>query len=129
MSISKISVIVATIVLAALGVFQLLLAIGLPLGQFAWGGQHKGVLPASLRWSSLVAVPIIVLAAWIILARVNLVVPLVTVKVVQMAVWIFTGYFALNSVMNIMSTSSSERLLMTPTSAVLVACFFIVARS
>ena len=46
--------------------FQLLLAAGLPLGRYAWGGAHQ-VLPRSLRIGSVVATFIYLLSAMIIL--------------------------------------------------------------
>jgi hypothetical protein len=120
--------IVATAVLAALMCFQLLLAAGLPLGRAAWGGGHR-VLPGSLRWGSLGAVAILGLAAWIVLARAGLVSPGAAPKAVRIATWVFGGYFALNTVMNVLSVSPPERYAMTPASATLVVCFFLVARS
>jgi hypothetical protein len=53
--------IVATAVLVGLICFQLLLAAGLPLGEYAWGGAHR-ILPRSLRIGSLVATFIYLLA-------------------------------------------------------------------
>ena len=54
-----------TVILAALAVFQLALALGAPLGRFAWGGQHR-VLPTGLRVGSLVS--IVVYAVIVVLA-------------------------------------------------------------
>ncbi len=58
------------IVLGALGLFQGLLALGAPLGRFAWGGQHR-VLTISLRISSLVSILIYALISAVVLARVE----------------------------------------------------------
>ena len=46
-----------TVLLALLAVFQLALALGAPLGHFAWGGAHR-VLPRRLRIGSLVSIVI-----------------------------------------------------------------------
>lgn len=40
----QLSALVASIVLIGLMIFQLLLVLGRPYGQYAWGGQHR-VLP------------------------------------------------------------------------------------
>ena len=40
------------IMLLGIGVFQLALALGAPLGEMAWGGQYKGKLPDRLRAAS-----------------------------------------------------------------------------
>jgi len=63
--------IIFCIMLAALAVFQFALALGAPLGRFAWGGYHT-TLPANLRIGSLVAIAIYALLALIILAFVQL---------------------------------------------------------
>jgi hypothetical protein len=47
-------------------VFQVLLAAGLPLGHFAWGGQHRS-LPRRLRIGSVMAVLIYLGLAIVIL--------------------------------------------------------------
>lgn len=114
--------------LAALTVFQLLLALGAPLGRFAWGGQH-GVLPLSLRAGSLVSVVIYVLIAGILLARVDLVSPSVSEGVIRAATWMVVAYFFLGIGLNLASRSKPERAVMTPVVAVLCALSAVVALS
>lgn len=118
----------ATCLLVLLMSFQVLLALGLPLGKAAWGGEHR-VLPANLRWASLAAVFILALAIWMVLARANLMPPGADPQVVRILAWLFSGYFTLNIAMNLLSKSSFEKLIMTPTAAILVVCYVIVARS
>jgi hypothetical protein len=117
---------VAAGILALLVCFQLLLAAGLPLGRAAWGGGHR-VLPSTLRLSSLVAAVILAAAAWAVLARADRVGPGSDSTFVRIAVWVLGAYFALNTVMNILSQSPAERWLMAPVAAVLAVCFFLVA--
>ena len=120
--------IVAAVVLGLLICFQLLLAAGLPLGRAAWGGEHC-VLPANLRWGSVFAALILALAGYMVLARADLVRPGRESRAARIVTWAFTAYFALNTVMNLLSQSPPERYIMTPVSAVLVVCFILVARS
>jgi len=54
------------VLLGALAVFQALLALGAPLGRFAWGGQHL-VLPTPLRIGSAVAIAVYFLLAGTVL--------------------------------------------------------------
>ena len=108
--------------------FQLLLALGKPMGRAAWGGEHR-VLPTNLRWSSLAAVFILALAAWMVLARAGLVLPGANVLAIKILTWVFTGYFLFNTIMNILSKSPLERFIMTPAAVVIVVCFAWVARS
>ena len=50
-------------------------------------------------------------------------------RAVRIATWVFGGYFALNVAMNLLSQSSLERWIMTPTAAILALCFLVVARA
>ena len=88
--------ILATIVLCLVMVLQMLLAAGLPLGQVAWRGQYQ-VLPTTLRWASLATVGVLGLAAWVVLARASLVAPGAEPLAVQVATWVFTGFFSLSN--------------------------------
>lgn len=114
-----------TVLLGGLAVFQLLLALGLPLGKAAWGGKHR-ILPSGLRLGSLAAVGILAAAAWVLLARAGLASPGSEVLVVRIAVWVLAVYFGLNVGMNLVSKSPMERAIMTPVSALLVVCYVTV---
>ena len=48
MNTAEIAAVIASVLLATLIIFQLLLAAGLPLGAYAWGGQYEGVLPTRM---------------------------------------------------------------------------------
>jgi len=122
MAANKKAAIIAAVVLALLMIFQALLAAGLPLGKAAWGGEHR-VLPDNLRYGSLSAIVILGIAAWVVLARAGLVRPGAESTYVKIFTWVFGIYFALNTIMNIMSPSPPERYIMTPVSLLLVTCF------
>ena len=117
---------IATLVLGLVIVLQVLLAAGFPLGQAAWRGQYR-VLPRGLRWASLATVGVLGLAAWVVLARAGLVAPGAEVVAVQVATWVFAGFFCLNTLGNIASQSRVERYAMTPVTVLLVICFIVVA--
>jgi hypothetical protein len=116
------------VVLGALALFQGLLVLGAPLGRFAWGGQHR-VLPNSLRVSSLVAIAVYALIAWVVLARVAAIPPVVPSGVVRIAVWVVAAYFLLDVGLNLSSKSSSERAVMPAVCAALCALCIVVALS
>ncbi|MFC2027380.1 hypothetical protein ACFLU3_01700 [Chloroflexota bacterium] len=126
MNATELAAIVATVILALLICFQILLVLGLPLGRVAWGGQHS-VLPTKLRWGSLAAVVILGVAAWIVLARADLVAPGDEPLAIRITTWIFAGYWVLNTFGNIVSKSPTERYVMTPVSVLLIACFVVVS--
>jgi hypothetical protein len=123
-----ISVAVAgTAVLAALAVFQLALVAGAPLGRFAWGGQHV-VLPARLRVGSAVSIVVYGVVALFLLQAggAHSVLPR---GVVDVGMWVLTGYFALGVALNAASRSRPERLVMTPIAlALAVVCLVLALR-
>lgn len=113
------------VLLALLALFQIALAAGAPWGRLAWGGSHV-VLPGRLRIGSLVAVLIyaaIVVIAFSRLGALNALPPDVAV----VAMWVVFGYFTLGILLNGISRSRPERLLMTPTTIVLSALSLFIA--
>ena len=107
----------ACAVLGGLGVLQILLAGGRPLGRFAWGGQHR-VLPRHLRIGSVVSLGLYAGFAAILLDAAGLV-SVLPVRVSALLIWASAAYFALGVVVNMISRSRPERLTMTPVAAIL----------
>ncbi|HET6671863.1 MAG TPA: hypothetical protein VFG92_00670 [Agromyces sp.] len=112
-------------ILAILAVFQLALIFGAPIGQFAWGGQHR-VLPMKLRIGSAVSIVIYAIIALLALDRAGLV-DVVPEVVSTVAMWVVFAYFVLGIGMNAISRSKPERYVMTPLSAVLAVLSLLVA--
>ncbi|MBX3001196.1 MAG: hypothetical protein KF893_21915 [Caldilineaceae bacterium] len=126
MNVPQLFAIAAAVVIASLMIFQLLLALGLPLGAAAWGGQHR-VLPTNLRLGSLAAIAILGFCAWVILARADLIAPGADPLWVRVVAWIFVAYLALNTLGNLASKSRLERNIMTPTAVFVLIAFVMVA--
>jgi hypothetical protein len=101
----------ACLILGALCVFQILLACRLPLGRFAWGGQHD-VLPPRLRVGSVLAIAVYLVFGWVIAARAGLLGA--DNGVARALTWAIAGCFLLGAAANLASRSRSERVLMTP---------------
>ncbi|GAB3306927.1 hypothetical protein GCM10027451_14690 [Geodermatophilus aquaeductus] len=112
-------------VLAALAVFQLALVGGAPLGRFAWGGQHD-VLPARLRVGSVVSIAIYGVVAVVLLQAAGAYRALPR-GLVDVGIWVLTGYFALGVALNAISRSRPERLVMTPVALVLAVVCLVLA--
>ncbi len=105
------------------------LAAGLPAAEYAWGGQFRGTLPDYYRWASLAAVPMLAMAAWVILARADIARPGSGGRPIRIGAWAITAFLALNVLGNLMSASAAEREVMAPLSLLLLAGFAIVASS
>lgn len=125
---------VATVaVLAAIGflgiaAFQLVLALGAPLGRAAWGGGHVR-LPVKLRIGSAIAVGVWVLAALIVLRRGGYSISPLPSSFVRSGTWILVGLLPLGAVMNLASQSKWERFLWGPVALILAGLCLVLARS
>lgn len=114
----------ASVLAVGVATFQVALACGAPLGAFAWGGRAAGRLPTGLRVASAASVPAhgaVVLVA-LGAAGVGPIVP------ARGLLWALAGVFGLGTVLNGLSRSRSERLVMTPVAAGLAGCFVLLAR-
>jgi hypothetical protein len=116
---------VGVALLAALAVFQGLLVAGAPLGRFAWGGQHV-VLPTNLRIGSVISIGSYAIFAVVILQAAGSVAVLPE-GLVDVAIWVLAGFFAIGIVMNAVSRSRPERLVMTPVGLLLAAICLVLA--
>jgi hypothetical protein len=106
------------LILAAVAVFQGFLVAGAPLGDYAWGGQHR-VLPRRLRIGSTVSIVLYALFAVVALAKAGVLHLFPGTPVVGIAMWVIAGYLLLGVPLNAISRSRKERLVMTPTVLVL----------
>lgn len=118
------ALVAALVLLAALAALQMLVAFGLPLGHFVWGGQHR-ILPARLRVGSVISVAIYIGAAILLLSRGGVIPGDSTF--VRVAVWVLFAFFILSTIMNAISRSRPERFTMTPISIALATATLIIA--
>ena len=88
---SQLAALLAALILAGLVCFQLLLAAGMPLGHYAWGGAHR-VLPLPLRIASVLATFIYLVAALVILEAANVTDLVVSTDLARNAVWALAGF-------------------------------------
>lgn len=114
-------------ILAVLGIFQGALIAGAPIGRYAWGGYHA-VLPLKLRIGSIVAILLYCVFAAFALDKTGRV-DIMPNSIVDVGMWIITGYFIVGVIVNALSRSKPERLVMTPTALLLAVAFAIIAFS
>ena len=73
------------------------------------------------------SVVLYVLFGYAAVAKAGLVPPVVSESLTSVSVWVLVAYFALGVIMNGISRSKPERLIMTPTALVLAALYLILA--
>ncbi len=113
--------------LALVALFQLALVLGAPMGEYAFGGTHKGKLPTGFRIASLVSIGVYLGIAGHVAAQLGLVQKLLPAGLNAVANWAIVGLMLVSLVMNGISRSKKERDLWVPVALLLVASSFIVA--
>lgn len=121
-----VSSITGALLLLAVAVMEILLIFGLPLGEFTMGGRYK-VLPPMYRMFAASSVILQLFGAAMILQGGGLMNMWFAGKVIKIICFVFAGFFAVNTVMNIISPSKKEKYVMTPLAAVEACCFAVTA--
>ena len=121
-----VSSITGAVLLLAVAVMEILLIFGLPLGEFTMGGRYK-VLPPIAGMFAASSVRIQLCGAAMILQGGGLMNMWFAGKVIKIICFVFAGFFAVNTVMNIISPSKKEKYVMTPLAAVEACCFAVTA--
>ena len=103
-----------------------LVACGLPLGEFTMGGQHK-ILPKKFRVVAVILAAIQVFAMIIILQAGGFISLWLSFKLTKYICFFFAIYLSLNTIMNMISKSRKEKYVMTPLSFIAGICFWITA--
>ena len=118
--------ILGAILFGVIATMTVLVACGLPLGEFTMGGQHK-ILPKKLRIVAVISVAIQIFAMIIILQAGGFISLWWSFKVTKYICFFFAAYLSLNTIMNIISKSKKEKYVMTPISLIAGICFWVTA--
>mgnify|MGYP007033250176 FL=1 len=118
--------ILGAVIFGVIATMTILVACGLPLGEYTMGGQHK-VLPKNLRVAAVISVAIQIFAMIIILQAGDFISLWFSFKVTKYICFFFAAYLSLNTIMNMISKSRKERFVMTPLSLIAGICFWITA--
>lgn len=100
--------------------FQLALALGAPLGEYAWGGRATGKLPTNLRIGSAISFVVLLAIAGHYASIIGWLPSLLDDHMRVYSIWALTGFFALSLAGNLASKSLSERKLFVPVTGALV---------
>lgn len=120
----------AAVLIAGVAAFQLALAVGLPLGEATLGGRAPtadGVLSPSFRALALVSALILVMAAWVVLARAGVAAagPVSQTFVIWASRGIL-GFLLLNTIGNLAAPHPVERWVMGSITLVTAALLCVV---
>ena len=118
--------ILGAVLFGVIATMTVLVACGLPLGEFTMGGQHK-ILPKKLKIVAVISVAIQIFAMIIILQAGGFISLWFSFKVTKYICFFFAPYLSLNTIMNILSKSRKEKYVMTPISLIAAICFWITA--
>lgn len=117
------------VTLGIVALFQLSLVLGAPMGEYAFGGTHKGKLPIGFRIASAVSMAIYLGIAGHVAAQLGIVQKLLPSALNEAVNWTIFGVFVLSLIMNAASRSKKERDLWVPVALLLAIASFIVAIS
>ena len=118
--------ILGAVLFGVIVIMTVLVACGLPLGEFTMGGQHK-ILPKKFRVMSVISVAIQVFAMVIILQAGGFISMWLSFKLTKYICFFFAVYLSLNTIMNMISKSRKEKYVMTPLSLIAGICFWVTA--
>ena len=118
--------ILGAVLFGVIVIMTVLVACGLPLGEFTMGGQHK-ILPKKFRVVAVILAAIQVFAMIIILQAGGFISLWLSFKLTKYICFFFAVYLSLNTIMNMISKSRKEKYVMTPLSFIAGICFWITA--
>lgn len=125
---TELAAVAATALFLAMAGFQVVLALGAPIGEHVLGGRYPGVLSGRLRLFSAIAAVILVGAALVTLARAGVIGWLPgAAGLLAPATWVIAGFLALNTLGNLTSKSRFERTVFAAVTAVLAILYAYVA--
>mgnify|MGYP006203838115 CR=1 FL=1 len=92
----------------ATALFQLAIVLGAPIGEYAYGGQHKGKLPIGYRLGSVMSFFLMLAFAGHYVAQLDLVPQLLGQAGNQITNWVLVGFSALSALVNNITRSQKE---------------------
>ena len=118
--------ILGAVLFGVIATMTVLVACGLPLGEFTMGGQHK-ILPKKFRVMAVISFAVQIFAMIIVLQAGGFISLWLSFKVTKYICFFFAAYLSLNTIMNIISKSRKEKYVMTPLSLIAGIRFWITA--
>lgn len=112
---------------AAAILFQVALALGMPWGEFAWGGRYPGALPGPVRAASVVSALLLLVLIGVILVRAGFARPSWQ-AVSRKPAWGVVVFCGASVVANALTPSAGERLVWLPVTLMMLGASIFVAK-
>lgn len=107
-------------------IFQFILSLGVPWGDYAMGGKFPGKWPPIMRIISIFQILVLLFAVIVVLATVGFIFQEYQ-YIAKKAIWFVVVFHFVSLVLNIITPSKKERMLWAPICALLFACSVIIA--
>lgn len=111
---------------AAVVLLQTALALGAPLGEYAMGGKIKGKFPPALRFTAVIQAGIIIGFAVVVLIEAGVVFANFQTSL-GYSIWFVVALTGVSTLLNLITSSSKERLFGAPVTILLFASSLVVA--
>lgn len=121
-----IAAVIGSVAFFIASILYILLALGLPYGEFAMGGKYK-IMPTRMRYMCAFSVLIQWFAILILLQTARLIPLMFSSGITKGLCFFFAVYLSINSVMNALSKSKKEKYVITPLSVITAICFWVTA--
>ena len=115
--------IVLTIIIV---LFQLALVCGAPLGEYTMGGKFPGKLPLKMRIAALIQIFILLLFASVVIAKAGISLEQYH-SIGRIGIWFVVAFFVLGSIVNLLSPSRKEKLIMGPANLIALIITLLIA--
>jgi hypothetical protein len=114
------------IISAVVTLFQLALAFGAPLGDFANGGKYPGRLPKNMRFLPFIQIAILWFFLYIVLIQTKII-SNQPQAIGSIGIWFVVVFFFLGSILNLSTPSKPERMVWGPINVLTFIAVLLIA--
>ncbi len=108
------------------GIFQVVLALGAPLGEFTLGGKFPGKLPIKMRIAAILQTFILFIFTMTVVSKSGIAFE-AFYEIARIGIWVVFAFFIIGLILNCSSPSKKERIVMGPLNVIALFCAFMVA--
>lgn len=112
----------------AIAIFQVVLALGAPLGEYTLGGKYPGRLPNKLRIAAVFQILILFIFTMTVVSKSGIAFE-AFYTMARIGIWVVFAFFIMGTILNLSSPSNKEKIVMGPLNIIALICSFMVAIS